>query len=131
MRVERSTSYDAVSGSIRREAILPMRRRDFLRRGLSLGVAGATGGAITRSLAAVPAHNWDHYDFGPGPQVLDRLNQGPFSQYVTDATIPTDEVVMATTASALNVPNFGRGLGAGGAAGGGRGEGGADRPRKA
>src|SRR3569832_177118 len=110
MRVERSTSYDAVSGSIRRKAILPMRRRDFLRRGLSLGVAGATGGAITRSLAAVPAHNWDHYDFGPGPQVLDRLNQGPFSQYVPDATIPTDEVVMATTASALNVPNFGRGL---------------------
>ena len=87
-----------------------MRRRDFLRRGLSLGVAGATGGAITRSLAAVPAHNWDHYDFGPGPQVLDRLNQGPFSQYVPDATIPTDEVVMATTPSALNVPNFGRGL---------------------
>jgi len=87
-----------------------MRRRDFLRRGLSLGVAGATGGAITRALSAVPAHNWDRYDFGPGPQVLDRLNQGPFSQYVPDATIATDEVVMATTASALNVPNFGRGL---------------------
>jgi hypothetical protein len=58
----------------------------------------------------VPAHNWDRYDFGPGPQVLDRLNQGPFSQYAPDATIPTDEVVMATTANALNVPNFGRGL---------------------
>jgi hypothetical protein len=87
-----------------------MRRRDFLRHGLSLGVAGTAGGALTRSLAAVPAHNWDRYDFGPGPQVLDRLNQGPFSQYVADATIPNDEVVMATTASALNVPNFGRGL---------------------
>ena len=87
-----------------------MRRRDFLRHGLSLGMAGATGSAITRSLATVPAHNWDRYDFGPGPQVFDRLNQGPFSQYVQDATIPTDEVVMATTASSLNVPNFGRGL---------------------
>ncbi len=87
-----------------------MRRRDFLRRGLSLGMAGATASAMTRSLAAVPAHNWDRYDFGPGPRVSDRLNQGPFSQYVPDATIPTDDVVMATTASALNVPNFGRGL---------------------
>jgi hypothetical protein len=73
-------------------------------------MAGATCSAITRSLAAVPAHNWDRYNFGPGPPVPDRLNQGPFSQYVPDATIPTDEVVMATTASALNVPNFGRGL---------------------
>ena len=87
-----------------------MRRRDFLGHGLSLGIAGAAGGAITRSLAAVPAHNWDRYNFGPGPQVFDRLNQGPFSQYVQDATIPADEVVMATTASAVNVPNFGRGL---------------------
>jgi hypothetical protein len=87
-----------------------MRRRDFLRRGISLGMAGATASAMMRSLAAVPAHNWDRYDFGPGPQVSDRLNQGPFSQYAPDATIPTDEVVMATTASALNVPNFGRGL---------------------
>src|SRR3569833_1859921 len=93
-----------------RKAVLAMKRRYFLRQGLSLGMAGATGSAITRSLAAVPAHNWDRYNFGPGPEVLDRLNQGPFSQYVQDATIPTDEVVTATTASALNVPNFGRGL---------------------
>jgi hypothetical protein len=98
------------SGWQRRQSVRPMKRRDFLKHRLSLGVATATGGAITRSLAAVPTHNWDRFDFGPGPQVLDRLNQGPFSQYVQDATIPPDDVVMATTASALNVPNYGRGL---------------------
>jgi hypothetical protein len=99
-----------MSGWIRRRAVRPMRRRDFLEHGLAFGLAAATGGAITCAFSAVPAHNWDRYDFGPGPQVFDRLNQGPFSQYVPDATIPTDEVVMATTASALNVPNYGRGL---------------------
>jgi hypothetical protein len=30
------------------------------------------------ALADVPWHRWDGYDFGPGPAVTDRLNQGPF-----------------------------------------------------
>jgi len=63
-----------------------------------------------KAQAKVPAHNWGNYDFGPGPQVTDRLNQGPFPQYPPDAAIPTDDVVMTTTASEDVVPNYGKGL---------------------
>src|SRR6202012_2288934 len=60
--------------------------------------------------AKVAAHNWTNYDFGSGPHVADRLNQGPFPQYPPDALIPTDDVVMTTTPSDDVVPNFGKGL---------------------
>ena len=58
----------------------------------------------------VLAHNWGKYDFGSGPQVADRLNQGPFPQYPPDAVIPSDDVVMTTTPSEDVVPNYGKGL---------------------
>jgi hypothetical protein len=58
----------------------------------------------------VRAHNWGKYDFGSGPPVTDRLNQGPFPQYPPDAAIPGDEVVMATTPSEEVAPNYGKGL---------------------
>jgi hypothetical protein len=66
-----------------------MRRRDFIKAGLAAAV-----------------HNFDGYDFGPGPAVSGRLYQGPF---------PTDQfvgwqVVMATTASREIIPGFGMGL---------------------
>ena len=51
-------------------------------------------------------HNWDRYDFGAGPPVQDRLNQGPFPYEL----VPGWEVVMATTPSDEVVPNFGMGL---------------------
>ena len=35
--------------------------------------------------AWVPSHNWEKYDFGGGPQVKDRLYQGPFPQYEPEA----------------------------------------------
>ena len=54
----------------------------------------------------VPPHNWDKYDFGSGPPVSDRLNQGPFPYEL----VPGWEVVMATTPSDEVVPNFGMGL---------------------
>ena len=60
--------------------------------------------------AKVPAHLWGNYDFGSGPPVRDRLNQGPFPQYPPDAVIPTDDVVMATTPTDEVVPNYGKGL---------------------
>ena len=82
-----------------------MRRRDFLRTGA--GLAAATGGMAR---ADVPAHNWGNYDFGSGPKVADRLNQGPFPQYPPAAVIPVDDVVMTTTPSDDVVPNFGKGL---------------------
>jgi hypothetical protein len=85
-----------------------MRRREFLKTGVVL--ASAAPLASRRANAFVPAHNWSNYNFGSGPPVTDRLNQGPFPQYPPDAVIPTDEVVMTTTPSEEAVPNYGKGL---------------------
>jgi len=85
-----------------------MQRRDFLKSGVALAVAAELGSG--KANAFVPSHNWAKYDFGSGPQVTDRLNQGPFPQYPPDAVIPTDDVVMTTTPSDEVVPNYGKGL---------------------
>ena len=85
-----------------------MQRRDFLKRSVALAVAAEL--ATTKAHGFVPAHNWDKYDFGSGPPVTDRLNQGPFPQYPPEALIPTDDVVMTTTPSEEVVPNYGKGL---------------------
>jgi len=85
-----------------------MNRRGFLKSGTALAVAVELG--TNRAQGLVPAHNWRKYDFGSGPMVADRLNQGPFPQYPPDAVIPTDEVVMTTTPSEEVVPNYGKGL---------------------
>lgn len=85
-----------------------MQRRDFLKSGLALAVAAELGSK--QAHAFVSAHNWDKFDFGSGPPVTDRLNQGPFPQYPPDAVIPTDDVVMTTTPSEDAVPNYGKGL---------------------
>ncbi len=85
-----------------------MDRRCFLKRG-SL-VAGAIGVGATKAASFVPAHNWDKYDFGAGPPVGDRLNQGPFPQYPPERIFPGGDVVMATTPAREVVPNFGKGL---------------------
>ncbi len=85
-----------------------MQRRDFLKSSVALAVAAELG--TGKAHASVPAHNWSQYDFGSGPPVTNRLNQGPFPQYPPDAVIPTDEVVMTTTPSEEVVPNYGKGL---------------------
>jgi hypothetical protein len=85
-----------------------MQRRDFLKSTVAAAVAAELG--ISKAQAKVPAHNWGNFDYGSGPQVADRLNQGPFPQYPPDAVIPTDDVVMTTTASQDAVPNYGMGL---------------------
>ena len=85
-----------------------MQRRDFLKSSVAMAVAGDLG--IGKAQGMVPAHNWGSYDFGGGPKVTDRLNQGPFPQYPPDAVIPTDDVVMTTTSSDEVVPNYGKGL---------------------
>ena len=74
-----------------------MQRRHFLKSGIAVAVAAELG--TRKAEGFVPAHNWGNYDFGSGPPVTDRLNQGPFPQYPPDAVIPTDEVVMTTTPS--------------------------------
>lgn len=85
-----------------------MQRRDFLKR--TVAIAAAADLLNSEVQAKIPAHNWTNYDFGPGPRVTDRLNQGPFPQYAPDAVIPTDDVVMTTTSSDEIVPNYGKGL---------------------
>jgi hypothetical protein len=69
--------------------------------------AGASGVAIHTLLRAdVPDHLWQGYDFGPGPKVADRLNQGPFP-------VEQDEgwrTLSTTTPSARPIRNFGLGL---------------------
>ena len=85
-----------------------MNRRDFLKNGSVLATAAGVGVGTARGI--VPAHNWGKYDFGSGPMVQDRLNQGPFPQYPPEALIPNDEVVMTTTPSDAVVPGYGKGL---------------------
>ena len=85
-----------------------MQRRDFLKNTVAVALGAELG--IGKAHAKVAAHNWTNYDFGSGPHVADRLNQGPFPQYPPDALIPTDDVVMTTTPSDDVVPNYGKGL---------------------
>ena len=83
-------------------------RRSILKTGaLASLLAGVRPG---KARAFVPAHNWDKYDFGAGPPVRDRLNQGPFPQYAPEEVLPASSVVMATTPSNEIVPGFGKGL---------------------
>ena len=85
-----------------------MRRREFLKSSLALAAAAEL--ASSNAHALVRAHNWGKYDFGSGPPVRDRLNQGPFPQFPPDAAIPSDEVVMTTIPSDDVVPGYGKGL---------------------
>jgi hypothetical protein len=85
-----------------------VQRRDFIKSTVAVAMAAELG--LGKAEAKVPAHDWDRYDFGSGPTVADRLNQGPFPQYPPDAVIPTDEVVMTTTSTDAAVPNYGKGL---------------------
>ena len=85
-----------------------MNRRSFLQ---TAGTAGlATGLAPTAARAYIPEHNWEKYDWGSGPEVKDRLYQGPFPQYPPAAVVPDSDVVMVTTPSKDIVPNYGMGL---------------------
>jgi hypothetical protein len=85
-----------------------MNRRSFLKGG-GLAAALATVG-VRGARGIVPAHNWGKYDFGSGPVVTDRLNQGPFPASPPQAIIPGGPVVMTTTPSQEAVHNYGRGL---------------------
>src|SRR5690242_104501 len=85
-----------------------MQRRDFIKSTVAVAVAAELG--MGKAQAKVPAHNWGNCDYGSGPRVTNRLNQGPFPQYPPDAVIPIDDVVMTTTSTEDVVPNFGKGL---------------------
>jgi hypothetical protein len=88
-----------------------MDRRDFIQKSLLASVAAAAGSAsLARAQGFVPAHNWDGYNFGSGPAITDRLNQGPFPTYKPEHVVPGSDVIMATTPSRERVPNYGMGL---------------------
>ena len=80
-----------------------MRRRNFIKAGAAVSLATAIHNLKAQE---VPIHNWDKYDFGSGPFVSDRLNQGPFG-------IEQDEgwyTVLVTSQSRKPVKNYGLGL---------------------
>jgi len=81
-----------------------MRRRSFLQAGGAAALL--TGLGAGEGQGYIPAHNWDSYGFGSGPEITDRLNQGPFPEEL----VPGWEVVMALTPCSEVVPNFGMGL---------------------
>ncbi|MEO5889956.1 MAG: twin-arginine translocation signal domain-containing protein [Ferruginibacter sp.] len=85
-----------------------MNRRNFLQKGTLATLAASVLPAAAK--AFVPAHNWDGYNFGPGPVITDRLNQGPFPTNQPEEVLPEGEVIMATTPSKKVVPNYGMGL---------------------
>jgi len=88
--------------------MMKMNRRTFIKSSTAATVVGGMG--LRPAQAFVPAHIWDKYDFGPGPEVKDRLNQGPFPQYPPEQVLPGSDVVMATSPSNDIIYNFGMGL---------------------
>jgi len=85
-----------------------MNRRNFLQKSALASVVASTLPGTAN--AFVPAHNWDGYDFGSGPKITDRLNQGPFPTYKPEDFVPGSEVIMATTPSKKRVSNYGMGM---------------------
>jgi hypothetical protein len=85
-----------------------MKRRTFLQATGALSLLSGPG--LKKAGAFVPAHNWEKYDFGSGPEVINRLNQGPFPIYPPEEVVPGSSVVMATTPSLEIVNNYGMGL---------------------
>ena len=73
-------------------------------------IALTTGLAFNKAMGFVPAHNWEKYDFGSGPEVKDRLCQGPFPQYEPEPVVAGSEVVMSTMPSDRILKNYGMGM---------------------
>ena len=75
-----------------------MKRRDLLK--------GAAALPVIRAQADVPPHLWQGFDFGSGPAVRERLNQGPFD-------VDQDQgwqTILFTTPSEKSLRNPGLGL---------------------
>ena len=83
-----------------------MKRREFIKTGV-LGTAAV--GLAPTLMSWVPVHNWDGYDFGSGPEVKDRLYQGPFPQYAPE-DFYGGSVIQYTTPGKQAINCFGMGL---------------------
>jgi len=79
-------------------------RRRFFKAGAAAAVLGHLSAGAPR--ADVPVHLWEGFDFGPGPRVPERLNQGPFG----DREVETWATVGSTSPSDEHIRNFGLGL---------------------
>jgi hypothetical protein len=66
-----------------------MNRRNFIQKAALASVAASVFPAAAN--AFVPAHNWDGYDFGSGPVISNRLNQGPFPTYLPEDVVPVQK----------------------------------------
>ncbi len=86
-----------------------MNRRNLFKFAAATGLVAGFG-KVAPASAAIPEHNWDKFDWGPGPAVPDRLYQGPFPQYGPCAVVPDSDVAMVTTPSKDIVSNYGMGL---------------------
>ena len=85
-----------------------MDRRDFIKTGIA---AGAAAGIAPKLAGWVPQHNWHKYDFGPGPEVKDRLYQGPFPSYSPEDYFGEEpEVVQYTLPGKQLINAFGMGM---------------------
>ena len=85
-----------------------MDRRDFFKTGLA---ATAALGLAPSLKGWVPQHNWHKYDFGPGPQVKDRLYQGPFPSYAPEDYFGHEPEVIQYTMPGKQLLNaYGMGL---------------------
>ncbi len=81
-----------------------MDRRGFLK---ASGTLAALTGVAGRQVGAdVPDHLWEGHDFGPGPRVTARLNQGPFGIEQDDGWF----TIASTTPSRRALRNRGLGL---------------------
>jgi hypothetical protein len=81
---------------------ISMQRRVFIKSAPALALMARPGVARVD----IPDHRWDGYDFGPGPKVMNRLNQGPFGIEQDEGWFTID----STSPSKQFIPNFGLGL---------------------
>src|ERR1035441_5458594 len=71
-----------------------------------LGTTAAALAAQPLLRADVPDHLWQGYDFGRGPQVTDRLNQGPFPVDCALACVKDGgKYVFVTNGKVYNIEN--------------------------
>src|SRR5919201_6496564 len=81
-------------------------RRQFLKAGAALAAVRPAFAGPSAGGAEARPHLWQGHDFGPGPAVADRLDQGPFG-------IEQDEgwyTILVTSQSDKPVRNYGLGL---------------------
>ena len=79
-------------------------RRDLFKATAAAAMLGGLGAGVAG--ADIPVHLWEGCDFGPGPGVPDRLNQGPFG----DEQVENWATVGSTSPSQEHIRNFGLGL---------------------